>query len=245
MRLIHGTPITPKRHLEQLRGESFCVSYAYPEQLHDVGPLVPETGILLLDNGAFTTWKQGHEFDEQGFWDWANAAQDLYPNAVAVIPDKIAGTEAENLMLASRAIRGGLARYPERTMFVWHTADSMEQLKTAALLFNFIAIGSCEEHDIQKHWPEFYARARKASAFIDGVELATGRRPWVHVMRGLGKFHKFPRFDSADSSNVARNHCRTKGQPNHVRAMADRIKNQIDRALTPNQYSLLQREERP
>ena len=238
MRLIHGTPITPKRLLEQLRGESFCVSYAYPEQLHDVGPLVPSTGILLLDNGAFTTWKQGREFNELGFWDWANAAQDLYPEAVAVIPDQIGGTEADNLMMASRAIRGGLARYPERTMFVWHTNDSMAQLKKAAMLFNFIAIGSCAEHDIQKHWAEFYARAGKASDMIEAVDLMTGRRPWVHVMRGLGKFHKFPRFDSADSTNIARNHCRTKGQPAHVRAMADRIRHQIDRAISPNQIGL-------
>ena len=238
MRLIHGTPITPKRLLAQLKGESFCVSYAYPEQLHDVGPLVPSNGILLLDNGAFTAWKQEREFDELGFWKWANAAQDLYPEAVAVIPDKIEGSEADNLMMASRAVKGGLAKYPERCMFVWHTNDSMEQFKKAAMLFNFIAIGSCAEHDIQKCWADFYARARKASAFIDGVELMTGRRPWVHVMRGLGKLHKFPRFDSADSTNVARNHCRTKGQPEHVRAMADRIKNQIDRAIPPNQYGL-------
>ena len=238
MRLIHGTPITPKRLLEQLRGESFCVSYAYPEQLHDVGPLVLSTGILLLDNGAFTTWKQGREFDEIGFWDWANEAQGLYTEAVAVIPDQIGGTEADNLMMASRAIRGGLAEYPERCMFVWHTNDSMEQLKKAALLFNFIAIGSCAEHDIQKNWAAFYARAGKANQMIEAVDLMTGRRPWVHVMRGLGKFHKFPRFDSADSTNIARNHCRTKGQPAHVRAMADRIKHQIDRAISPNQIGL-------
>jgi hypothetical protein len=215
------------------------VSYAYPEQLHDVGPLVPDNGILLLDNGAFTAWKQGREYDARGFWTWANAAQSVYPNAVAVIPDKIDGTEAENWQLAAEAIRGQLAEYPERAMYVWHTNDSMAQLKKAAALFNFLAIGSCLEHDIQTHFPAFIDRCRKASAFIDAVELATGRRPWVHVMRGLGKYHKFPRFDSADSSNVARNHCRTKGQPDHVRAMADRIKSKIDRALTPNQYALL------
>jgi len=240
MRLIHGTPITPKRHLEQLRGESFCVSYAYPEQLHDAGPLVPASGILLLDNGAFTTWKQGRPFDEAGFWSWANAAQEIYPEAVAVIPDQIEGTEADNLMMAARAIRGGLAKYPERCMFVWHTNDSMAQLKKAAALFNFIAIGSCAEHDIQQQFPAFVARCRKASAMVDAVELATGRRPWIHVMRGLGKFHKFPRFDSADSSNIARNHCRTKHHPNHVRVMADRIKSQIDSALTPSQYGLFE-----
>lgn len=239
MRLIHGTPITPKRHLEQLRGESFCVSYAYPEQLHDVGPLVPDTGILLLDNGAFTAWKQGREYDTAGFWDWANAAQDLYPNAVAVIPDVIEGNEADNLMQASLAVRGGLARYPERIMFVWHTNDSLTQLKKACLLFNFVAIGSCAEHDIQKHWPAFLGRINEANRVIEAVDITTGRRPWIHVMRGLGKYHKFPRFDSADSSNVARNHCRTKGHPDHVRAMADRIKNQIDRAISPNQYRLI------
>jgi len=244
MRLIHGTPITPKRHLQQLRGESFCVSYAYPEQLDDVGPLVPETGILLLDNGAFTTWKQGREFDVNGFWDWANDAQDRYPNAVAVIPDVIEGSEADNLMQASLAIRGGLAEHQERAMFVWHTNDSMEQLKKACLIFNFVAIGSCAEHDIQKNWPAFIERLNEANRVIEAVDLIAGRRPWIHVMRGLGKYHKFPRFDSADSSNVARNHCRTKGQPNHVRAMADRIKQQIDSALTPNQYSLLREERR-
>ena len=32
------------------------------------------------------------------------------------------------------------------------------------------------------------------------------------------------RFDSADSTNIARNHCRTKGQPGHVAAMAKKIK---------------------
>lgn len=226
-RIIHGTPITPKRLLAQLAGHSFCVSYAYPGQLHDVGPMVPKDGILLLDNGAFTTWRQGREFDEIGFWKWANAAQALYPNAVAVIPDKIEGSERDNLLLASRAIRGGLAQFPERCMFVWHTNDSMEQLKKACLVFNFLAIGSCAEHDIQRHWPEFSARIKKASAAIDAVEVTAGRRPWIHVMRGLGKAHKFLRFDSADSSNIARNHCRTKGQPLHVQAMAARIERQI------------------
>lgn len=236
-RIIHGTPITPKRHLAQLNGESFCVSYAYPEQLHDVGPLVPGDGILLLDNGAFTTWKQGREFDEQGFWDWANQAQDLYPNAVAVIPDKIGGTEAENLQLAARAVRGGLAKHTERIMFVWHTNDSLEQLKKMAMVFNFLAIGSCAEHDIQKHWSQFRARAQLASDTIEAVEITTGRRPWIHVMRGLGKMHKMLRFDSADSTNIARNHCRTKANPNHVRTMANRIRSQIVQA--PSQHRLI------
>lgn len=228
--IIHGTPITPKRLLEQLKGENFCVSYAYPEQLHDVGPMTTETGILLLDNGAFTTWKQGRDFDEQGFWDWANAAQDLYPQAVAVIPDKITGNEEDNWMMAARAIRGGLAKYPERTMFIWHTNDSIAQLKKACLLFNFIGIGSCEGTDIILEWAAFEKRIQEANMTIEAVDIICGRRPWVHIMRGLGKYHKFRRFDSADSSNIARNHCRTKGNPNHVRVMADRIRRKVKEA---------------
>lgn len=223
MRVIHGTPITPAAHLEQLRGRSFCVSYAHPGQLHQVGPLVPETGILLLDNGAFTTWRQGKAFDEAGFWQWANEAQARYPEAVAVIPDVIGGSEEENWMAAARAIRGGLARFPERTMFCWHTNDSLDQLKKACLLFNFVAIGSCQEHDIQTRYSAFYARLRAANATIEAVDILCGRRPWIHVMRGLGKAHEFPRFDSADSSNLARNHWRHKGGSHHVQAMADRI----------------------
>ena len=48
-------------------------------------------------------------------------------------------------------------------------------------------------------------------------------RPWIHMMRGLGVLDKIG-FDSADSCNVAINHCRTKKKfINHVREMADRI----------------------
>lgn len=231
MRAVHVTPITPARHLSSLAGRSFCVSYAHPEQLHQVGPLVPEQGILLLDNGAFTTWRQGKQFDEAGFWSWANEAQEIYPQAVAVIPDVIDGTEEENWVAAARAIRGGLAEFPERTMFCWHTNDSLEQLTKACLLFNFLAIGSCQEHDIQTRYQAFLERIREANAQIEYVDTFYGRRPWVHVMRGLGKAHDFIRFDSADSSNLARNHWRYKGQPGHVQLMADRIEAKATRKL--------------
>lgn len=231
MRVIHGTPITPVRHLAELAGRSFCVSYADPRQLHQVAPLVPEEGILLLDNGAFTTWRQGKQFDELAFWAWANAAQEQYPQAVAVIPDVIGGSAEENWVTAARAIRGGLAEYPERTMFVWHTNDSLAQLTNACRLFNFLAIGSCQEHDIQTRYQVFLERIRAANAQIEYVDTFYDRRPWIHVMRGVGKAHEFIRFDSADSSNLARNHCRYKGKPGHVQHMADRIEAKANRKL--------------
>jgi len=221
-RILHGTPITPKRHLDQLAGESFCVSFAAPEQLDDAIRLQDPEGMLMLDNGAFSHWRAGRgQIDPFEFFSWANAAQDACPVAVAVIPDVIQGTEAENWEHAELALQ--LSEYPERLMFVWHMDDSIANLRRAALLFNFVAIGSCGEYDIQKNKPGFLARLRHAMATIDYCERFHARRPWVHLMRGNGILHRAIRVDSSDSSNIARNHCRTKHRTNHVNEMARRV----------------------
>lgn len=225
-RLVHGTPITPVRLLEQLAGESFCVSFAAPEQLEQCIELQDPEGILILDNGAFSHWRAGNgNIDRLAFFDWANEAQGYCPVAVAVIPDVIMGSEETNWLEAAIAVKE-LSDYPERLMFCWHMDDSLDQLKRAALLFNFVAIGSCAEYDVQKNRAGYLARLREASAVLDHVELFYGRRPWVHLMRGLAVLPQAPRFESADSTNIARNHCRTKHMvgPGHVYAMARRIR---------------------
>lgn len=227
MRTIHGTPITPAALLEQLRGSSFCVSYAAPGQLDRCIDLVGPTGVVMLDNGAFSAWRStGHNMtasERQGFYDWANDAMRRCDQAVAVIPDVIEGSTPEaNWELAREAVHYGF-EFPERAMFVWHMDEPIEQLQKACRLFNFVAIGSCAQYDIQKNFAGYMDRLREAMASIEYVDQFYGRRPWVHAMRGLGQYHRFRRLDSADSTNIARNHCRTKGRPNHVRAMAARI----------------------
>lgn len=228
-RIVHGTPITPIRLLDQLEGGSFCVSHAYPAQLDRCIELVGSEEILILDNGAFTQWTQGRgQIDRHRFWEWANEAQSRCDVAVAVIPDVIMGNEEQNWMEASYAIRDQLSEYTERTMFIWHLDDSIENLVRAARLFNFVGLGSCAEYDVQKHPEKYLERLRQASVVFDFVEREYGRRPFVHLMRGIGMLSRAIRFDSADSTNIARNHCRTKGQPNHVAAMAARIAAKID-----------------
>ena len=227
---IHGTPITPVRLLEQLAGSSFCVSFAAPAQLQRCIELQDPEGMLLLDNGAFSTFNSGAgQVDRGAFFDWANDAQRDSAAAVAVIPDVIGGSEDQNWVEASLAVRH-YSDFPERLCFVWHMNDSLAGLKKAAMLFNFVAIGSCAEYDVQTKRAAYMARLREASAMIDYVERFYGRRPWVHLMRGLAVLPKAMRFDSADSTNIARNHCRTKGQPNHVAAMAARLRAQVDQA---------------
>lgn len=227
-RIVHGTPVTPARLLRQLEGGSFCVSFCAPQQLERCMELLSAQSLLLLDNGAFTKWRQ-HQgpIDRERFWDWTNNAQELCELAVAVIPDVIDGCERQNWMEAAYAIRTPLSAFPERTMFIWHMNESIEQLVRAALLFNFVGIGSCAQFDVRKHPRAYLARLRHASAVIDHVELFYGRRPFVHLMRGLGILHRAVRCDSADSCNVARNHHRSRHRPDHVAQMAHRIEKKV------------------
>ena len=70
---------------------------------------------------------------------------------------------------------------------------------------------------------------REASAHLDYIERFHGRRPWVHLMRGNGRFHDLVRFDSADSVNAARNCHQHKEAHGERRAkfLADRISEKI------------------
>lgn len=231
-RVVHGTPITPIRLLENMRGESFCVSHFAPAQLDMCINLMrgQHDQVLILDNGAYSHWQAGGgSIDREKFWTWANEAQGRCDHAVAVIPDVIEGSEQDNLLECSWAVREGMADYPERCMAIWHLDDSIEQLKTFCRLFNFVGLGSCAEFDVQKNKAGYLARLREASAVIDYVEMRYARRPWIHLMRGLGMFPKAIRFESADSCNVAMNHHRYRDSEGENRAqfIADRTWNKV------------------
>lgn len=232
-RLVLGTPITPKRLLPTLAGSSFCVSFVEPRQIEDAIELVGEEEILVLDNGAFTHWRRGNgAIDRAAFWDWANEIQARCPQAVAVIPDVIEGSERDNLLELSWALREGLAAFPERTMSIWHLNDSLEFLETQAQLLNFVGFGSCAEFDVQKRRSAYMGRITEASELLDRVEIEHQRRPWVHLMRGLGILAELTRFESADSTNVAVNHHRHKEHGDQRAAfLKARIQAQIDAGL--------------
>ena len=233
-RIVVGTPVTPKRLLPSLAGSSFCVSHADPRDLDRVIELVGEEEILVLDNGAFSHWRQGAgAIDRTKFWTWANAAQARSSQAVAVIPDVIEGSERENLEEVSWALREELADFPERTMAIWHLDESLDQLAVLCRLMNFVGFGSCAEFDVQRKRSAYMARIREASAVVDQVERDHDRRPWIHLMRGLGVFAELTRFESADSTNIAVNHSRYKAEHGDDRAafLRRRIQAQVDAGL--------------
>lgn len=247
-RIVHGTPITPVRLLDTLAGNSFCVSFAAPEQLDQCVDLVNNATdqdghdqILVLDNGAFSIWRAQLEgrklpkrlqFDSpaeyrQAFWAWANEAQRRCPQAVAVIPDVIEGSEHDNLLEMSWALREGLAEFPERTMSIWHMNESQDFLATQCKLMNFIGIGSCAEFDVQRNKPAYLEVIERIYVTVTTMEAVHGNRPWVHLMRGLGIFHKCAWADSADSANVAMNHHRGKAK-GHGELRALHLSNRVE-----------------
>ena len=233
-RIVIGTPVTPKALFPSLAGSSFCVSHADPRDLDRAIEFVGEDEILVLDNGAFSHWKKGKgAIDRNKFWTWANAAQARSPQAIAVIPDVIEGSEHENLLELSWAIRedaGALADFPERPMSIWHLNESLHFLAPPARPMNFAGSGSCAEFDVQTKKADYLARIREASDVLDQVERDFNRRPWIHLMRGLGVLAELTRFESADSTNVAVNHCRHKAEHGDQRAafLKARIQSQVD-----------------
>lgn len=225
---VYGLPLNPQSALEQLAGASFCVSYATRQklgkQLDDAIRLVGRDGILLIDNGAFSMHKQGvstrAESYQDAFEDWAQGILDRCPQAIAVIPDVIGGTEEENADLA-----GQWQLDPERSMAIWHLHESFEYLTYLCESYGYVGFGSSGDY-WQVGTAKWHARIRDAFAAIDKWE-ADGEgafiRPRIHMMRAQSEAHRYP-FDSSDSTNVAMNHGRYRAEgEGHVKRFAARV----------------------
>jgi len=197
----HGTPLSPISKLYEMAGRNFCVSYAHPADLkrcHEIGQSV------MLDNGAFTFWRQGRETSPEwwgGYAKWVEPWLD-FPTTWAVIPDVIGGTEEENDRL--------LISWP-RHLFnqsapVWHMHESLERLKSLCVGWSRVCVGSSGEYADPSSSRWAY---RMDEAF--NALCPTGGKPpaWVHMLRAMDQActGQWP-FASADSTNVAQNHHR-------------------------------------
>lgn len=209
----HGTPITPRARLLELAGRSFCVSYAAPNDVaccHEIGQTV------MLDNGAFSFWRQAKATDWQGYYRWAEPWLDHW-TTWAVIPDVIDGSEPENDAL--------IIEWPfgTRGAPVWHLHESLDRLARLTFEWPLVCLGSSGGY-AQPGSPSWHRRMVEAM----GVACDERGRPRtrLHMLRGLAFGGGEYPFYSADSTNIARNHAgaasvgRTRQD---VRAMADRI----------------------
>lgn len=228
-RVVFGLPLNPANLLDQLRGQSFCVSYYHRDrlggQLQQAIDLVADDGILLIDNGAFSAWRNGESLD----WDhwaryaeWARSILAWCPQAVAVVPDVIGGTEQQNWELLNEFV--GLVD-PDRCMPVWHMHESLDYLRHIASTGPYVAIGSSGQY-AKVGTAKWHKRISVALRALDRCTVRRGMlRPWVHMMRAQSEMHRYA-FDSCDSCNVAVNHNRwRKRHPGdgHVLRMASPI----------------------
>lgn len=176
-----------------LQGRHGLVSFVYQNCL---GIALEMCQTFVLDNGAFTVWKQGGELDIPGFTRWA---EDLHKHPAmdwALIPDSIDGDEADNDALL-RDWPGHLPGVP-----VWHMHEDIARLERLCGDYRIVALGSSGA------WPNpgtdsWWARMGEA---MDTICDAQGRPPCkLHGLRMLDPniFIKLP-LASADSINAVR-----------------------------------------
>lgn len=228
---IYGLPINPRHLLNELAGASFCISYATRDrlgsQLEDAIRLVGEDGILLVDNGAFSLHKKGvsarDEAYIEGYEAWALDILARCPQAIAVFPDIIGGTVEDNWRLVCES------QLPfDRAMPIWHMHEPISYLiHMCDAGFDYVGIGSSGDY-WQVGSPKWHARLTEALDAIEAWERqGNDIRPRLHMMRAQSQAHLYA-LDSADSTNVAMNHCRYKSEgEGYVGRFADRVSAKI------------------
>jgi hypothetical protein len=108
----------------------------------------------MLDNGAFTFWRQKKPTDWDKFYAWADIWLD-YPATWAVIPDVIDGTEEENDELIRQWPFG------EKGVPVWHLNEGFDRLLRLADSHDLICFGSSGMYS-QVGSPEWHFRTYQA-----------------------------------------------------------------------------------
>jgi len=195
----HGTPVGGSREqaTKFLKGRHAMVSFARDEDLAVAADVCQS---FAIDNGAFTTWKQGNKFDPNEFTDWVGNNWAKHPGFDwALIPDVIDGTEEENDLLINRwpfEIRG---------CPVWHLHESLDRLKKLCGLIQFRAVAFGSSGKWRTPGTDAW-KTRMGEAF-DAICDSDGRPPCrLHGLRMLASdiVCRFP-FSSADSTNAVRN----------------------------------------
>jgi hypothetical protein len=192
----HGTPIGGTRQgaARFLLGRHALVSFAYPQDIETVAEVCAS---YVLDNGAFTTWKQGRPLDVNGYLQWAWQWGRLPGCDWCLIPDVIDGNEAENDRLIEEWPHG-LRGCP-----VWHLHESLDRLAKLCEEWPVVAFGSSGEWPDPgtEGWHRRMAAAMEVACDAEGVP-----RCRLHGLRMLNPaiFSGYP-LSSADSTNAGQN----------------------------------------
>lgn len=192
----HGTPMGgPRQDVARfLMSRHALVSFAHPEDIAIVAEVCQS---FVLDNGAYTTWKQGKPLDVEGYKKWVHEWSRHPGFDWALIPDVIDGTDRENDHLVNTWPKG-LEGVP-----VWHMHEPNVRLTWLARQFRVVALGSSGEF-ASVGTPQWWTRmgqAMKAVCDEQGRPMCK-----LHGLRMLDPeiFTRLP-LSSADSTNAAMN----------------------------------------
>ena len=194
----HGTPITPKAvFMEAMKGRNCLIPFTQKQDLKKAFGICDK---ILIDNGAYTIWRQGISIDWNDYYDWIDG---IYGEInYFFIPDVIDGTEEENDLLISNYLK----RYSDdkKGIPVWHIDESLHRLQTLMDSFDYIAFGSSGKYR-QLGTEQWHKRMNDAMAIIcnkGGIPKVK-----IHMLRCLNPkiFTQYP-FYSGDSTNLAQNH---------------------------------------
>ncbi len=194
----HGTPTGGPRAdtARFLSGRHALIPFPRPD---DLGAALDVCQTVVLDNGAYTVWKQGGTLDVEGYHCWVGEVRHHPVFRWALIPDVIDGDEEANDAL--------IARWPwgNDGVPVWHMHESLARLCRLAGTWPLVALGSSGEWP-NPGTPSWWGRMGTA---MDALcrPLGKGRPPCkLHGLRMLSPdiFTRLP-LASADSTNAVRN----------------------------------------
>ena len=170
------------------------VSFEHPGQMAIAAEICQS---VVMDNGAFSAWRQGKLYDFDGYGAWVELWHRHPAVEWHVIPDVIDGSEEQN-----DAMLKGWPFPKASSVPVWHMHESLDRLKRL-MAWPRVALGSSGDF-ATVGTDRWWGRMCEAMAVL----CDEGGRPRVklHGLRMLdpGVFSKLP-LASADSCNVARN----------------------------------------
>lgn len=196
---FHGTPVGGTRidAARFLSGRHAFVSFARPDDLGIVGDVCQS---FALDNGAFSLWKKGGDVDVAEYHAWVHSLAGHPALDWCIIPDKIDGTESDNVELVQLWLRMGCKVH---SVPVWHLHESLEWLDWLCSNFQRVALGSSGQWSTPGNsaWWQRMGEAMKIACDENGRPRAR-----LHGLRMLDPeiFTRLP-LASADSANAAVN----------------------------------------
>jgi hypothetical protein len=196
----HGTPVSGSRldAARFLAGRHALIPFARPD---DLGVALDVCQSVILDNSAFSLWRAGGgDVDVAAYRGWAESLARHPAVDFCLIPDKIDGSEADNVALVTLWLRLGCRL---KSVPVWHYGESLEWLGYLVEHFQTVALGS------SGLWSTPGTRAwweRTAAAMAVACDAQGRPRARLHGLRMLDPeiFSRLP-LASADSANAAVN----------------------------------------